>query len=309
MQGAAAIFPPLPFCGEEGRMRRVAFSVPEDYDGVKLKGFLRGPCRLSARQMARLKRVPGGLTRNGLPAAASDVLRAGDRVALTFPDEKIPEPAPLPLAVIYEDGDLLAVDKPAGMPMYPSPGHDRDSLFNAVGSREAQRGEAFAFRPVYRLDKDTTGLVVLAKHAYAASRLAGNVSKLYLAVCEGRLAGGGRIDLPIALKPGHSIQRAAVPGGAPAVTRWRCLRAGKAHSLLVLKLETGRTHQIRVHLSALGHPLAGDDMYGGSLAEISRQALHCCAVRFRQPVTGRLLRLRSAPPADMAALLRAAFPG
>lgn len=289
-------------------MRRLVFSVPPEYVGTSLKGFLSSFCRLSVRQTAKLKRVPGGICRNGFPASTPEILKTGDRIALTFPDDrKIPEPAFLPLPVAYEDRDLLVVKKPAFMPMVPSPGHDRDTLANAVAWLEKERGESFAFRPVFRLDRDTTGLVVLAKNAYAASRLSGKVSKLYLAVCDGRLEGEGKIQLPVGRKPGHTIQRAVIPGGKPAVTLWRSLRAGNSHSLLALKLRTGRTHQIRVHLSALGHPLSGDTMYGGEVSGIGRQALHCCRILLRHPVTGRRLCLKSGLPEDMRSLIGSDF--
>lgn len=285
-------------------MREIKFSVPEQYDGVTLRGFLRCFVKLSARQMAKLKRQPRGILRNGGAVIAPDLLHAGDSIVLTFQDnEKSMPPAPLALPVIYEDEDLLVADKPAFMPMYPCPGHDGDSLANAVSYLQASEGKEYAFRPVYRLDRDTTGLVLLAKNPYAASRLAGNIRKTYLAICEGYLNGSGLIDQPIGLKPGHSIQRAVVPEGQKAVTRWRSLFAGKRHSLIVVRLKTGRTHQIRVHFSAAGYPLAGDDMYGGSLDFIDRQALHCARISFLHPVSGKRMRFSSPLPDDMRALL------
>ena len=281
-------------------MRKIVFVVPATYDGISLKGFLRGYVCLSARQTARLKRQPDGITRNGAPVIAPDVLRAGDRIVLLFPeDDKVPVPAPLNVPVIYEDSDLLVLNKPDYMPMYPCPGHDLDSLANAVAYHQLFCGERYAFRPVYRLDRDTTGLVLLAKNPFAAAKLAGNVRKTYLAICEGVLKGSGIIDLPIDLKPGHSIQRAVVPSGMRAVTHWRAVKTGQSYSLIAVRLKTGRTHQIRVHFSSCGHPLAGDDMYGGGLAAIGRQALHCSEIRFHHPITGKGMRLFSALPQDM----------
>lgn len=285
-------------------MREIRFSVPKQYDGVTLRGFLRSFVKLSARQTAKLKRQPGGIRRNGGPVIAPDLLHTGDSIVLTFQDDDMfILPAPLALSVIYEDEDLLIVDKPPFMPMYPCPGHNNDSLANAVAFLQVSKGSDYAFRPVYRLDRDTTGLVLLAKNSYAASRLSGNVRKTYLAVCEGYLVGSGRIDRPIGLKPGHSIQRAVVSEGQRAVTRWRSLFAGKRHSLVAVRLKTGRTHQIRVHFSAAGYPLAGDDMYGGSLDFIGRQALHCAKISFLHPVTGKKMRFSSPLPKDMKALL------
>ncbi len=136
--------------------------------------------------------------------------------------------------------------------MYPCPGHDSDSLANAVAFLQAAASKNYAFRPIYRLDRDTTGLVLLAKNPFAASKLSGNVRKTYLSVCEGCLTGSGLIDRPIGLKPGHTIQRAVVQDGLSAVTQWRTILAGERYSLVAVHLKTGRTHQIRVHFSAAG---------------------------------------------------------
>lgn len=281
-------------------MRILDFSVPPEYDGIKLKSFLHGFCGLSVRQFAKLKRLPGGVLRNGLPVIAPDFLHAGDKVRVVFPDdEKFQMPVPLPFFPIYEDEDVLVAEKPAGMPMYPTPGHDCDSLANAVSYHWMLSGRQFSFRPVYRLDKDTTGIVVLAKNSLAAFRLTGCVQKLYLAVCEGKLSGRGKIDRPIGLMPGHTIQRAVNPNGAGAVTFWRCLACNESYSLLAVRIRTGRTHQIRVHFSDCGHPLAGDDMYGGTRRLVVRQALHCAQVRFRHPVSGKIMKFRCKLPEDM----------
>lgn len=284
-------------------MREIEFVVPDQYDGVTLKGFLRSYVCLSARQTAKLKRQYNGITRNGNKVIAPNLLKAGDCIQLSFPDdEKIPEPVPCNVPVVYEDEDLLIVDKPAFMPMYPCPGHDCDSLANAVAFHQTVIEEKYAFRPVHRLDRDTTGLVLVAKNPFSAEKLAGSVRKTYFAVCEGVLKGSGMIDRPIGLKPGHTIQRAIISTGIPAVTRWRAVRLMNGLSLIAVRLKTGRTHQIRVHFSSMGHPLTGDDMYGGSLDLIPRQALHCTEIRFRHPVTGKTMCFRSELPDDMRAL-------
>jgi 23S rRNA pseudouridine1911/1915/1917 synthase len=142
-------------------------------------------------------------------------------------------------------------------------------------------------------------LVLLAKHSYAASILAGNVYKTYFAICEGVLHGSGAIERPIGLKEGSKLQRTVRPDGIYALTRWRSLFAGNGFSLLALRLKTGRTHQIRVHLSSCGHPLAGDDFYGGRLSFLKRQALHCGEIRFVHPVTKQKVRFVHCLPDDM----------
>jgi 23S rRNA pseudouridine1911/1915/1917 synthase len=285
-------------------MRKIEFVVPDQYDGVTLKGFLRSYVGLSARQTAKLKRLQNGITRNGIKVIAPDLLHAGDCIQICFPDdEKIPEPVPCIVPVVYEDDDLLVVDKPASMPMYPCPGHNCDSLANAVAFHQGTTGEKYAFRPVYRLDRDTTGLVLITKNPFSAEKLSGKVRKTYFAVIEGVLTGSGIINRPIGLKPGHTIQRAVVSTGIPAITLWRAVRSLSGYSLVAVRLNTGRTHQIRVHFSSIGHPLAGDDMYGGKTDIISRQALHCAEIRFSHPITGKAMRFRSKFPDDMLACI------
>lgn len=285
-------------------MRELQFQVAPCFEGIRLKSFLHGPCGVSARLLVRLKREPMGITVNGRHAVVTDCLHRGDSVLLSLPaDEKIPQGKELPFPVVLEDQDLLIVNKPAGMPMYPCPGHDCDSLSNAFSYACSIRGEAYSFRPIYRLDRDTTGLVLLAKHSYAAARLAGNVRKTYLAVCEGTLPGSGEIERPIGIKEGSRLQRAVRPDGEYALTRWRTLFTGNGLSFLALRLKTGRTHQIRIHLSDCGHPLSGDDFYGGSLSLVRRQALHCAEIRFLHPVTHRELRIVQNLPDDMRKLL------
>ena len=285
-------------------MRTLTFTVPPALCGIRVKSFLRGYCGVSARLLARLKRTPMGIAVNGAHATAIDVLRAGDTLRVTLPeDQKQLPPRELPLEAVYEDEDLLVANKPCSMPVYPTPGHDDDTLANAAAAHWGRRGERIAFRPVYRLDKDTSGLIVLAKNAYAAARLANRVQKEYTAVCEGSLTGGGTVDTPIGLAPGSRIRREAGGDGVPAVTHWRSEACFDGHTLLKLRLETGRTHQIRVHMASIGHPLAGDDLYGGGLRLIGRQALHCGEVRFVHPVTGKNIVLRCALPPDMEKLL------
>lgn len=285
-------------------MRKLTFTVPPEMEGKKLKTFLRGPCCLSARLMIRLKYVPMGITCNGQHARVIDLLHAGDVVELSLPeDSAVLEPTSVPLEIVFEDDDLLIVNKPAGMPVHPSPGHDTDTLANAALGYFQKKGISCAFRAVCRLDKDTTGLMVLAKNSYVAARLSGQIRKGYTAVCEGLLEGGGVIDAPIRNKEGYGIRRETGEGGDPAVTHWRAVAQNEGHTILQIRLETGRTHQIRVHMASIGHPLAGDDMYGGSLCRIGRQALHCGYASFFHPVTGERMEMSAPLPKDMCKLL------
>ena len=156
---------------------------------------------------------------------------------------------------------------------------------------------------LYRLDRNTSGIMVLAKHAYGAAALAGKMEKEYVAVCEGFLSGHETIDQPIGLEPGSKIKRAVCPNGERAITEWNAVRSENGYTLLQVHLKTGRTHQIRVHMAWLGHPLAGDDLYGGNTSLIARQALHCKTVSFFHPVQKKAIVLKSSFPDDFQALL------
>lgn len=282
-------------------MRVIEFTVPEHIESVSVKGFLRGTCGLSHRLLTKLKQIEGGLTVDGKQVRTIDKLKGGDIIAIAIPDdEKTAQPVPLPLEIVYEDSDVLVLNKPAGMPVHPSRGHQVDTLSNAVAAHLAKRGEALAFRPINRLDRDTTGLVVVGLNTYSASRLHGAVDKVYYAVCQGVPSPlEGTIDAPIRVKEGHGIQREIGEGGERSVTHYRVLRVAENLSFMRIVLETGRTHQIRVHFSCNGMPLAGDDMYGGSRQLIDRQALHCGEVSFVHPTSGENMHFSADIPPDM----------
>ncbi|WP_283607554.1 RluA family pseudouridine synthase [Faecalispora anaeroviscerum] len=285
-------------------MRTLTFTVPAEYEGCRLKGFLRGYCRVSARLLVKLKRVHGGLCINGAHATAVTLLHAGDSICLNLPqDEESPVPSEIPISILYEDADLLAVNKPAGMAMYPVPGSDSGTLSNAVAFHWRTAEETCRFRPVYRLDKNTSGIVIVAKNSYIAAALSHNIQKEYIAVCEGALFGCGTISSPISLAPGSKIQRTVSPDGEAAVTHWQSICSKNDLTFLKIRLETGRTHQIRVHLSSVFHPLAGDDLYGGHRDKIGRQALHCISASLIHPVTGEALFLQAPVPEDFVLLL------
>lgn len=285
-------------------MRQLNFTVPPEYEGCRLKGFLRSHCQVSARLLIRLKRFPGGIKVNGAPATAVTVLHQADIVCLTLPpDGSLPVPSNTPLKVIYEDEDLLVVNKPAGMTMYPVPGSDSHTLANAAAFHWMSQGKIHRFRPIYRLDKNTSGVVVIAKNAYIAAALSHNMQKEYTAVCEGILTGNDTIRTPISLEPGSRIKRTTGQDGETAVTHWQSIRQFNSHTLLKIQLETGRTHQIRVHMASMECPLAGDDLYGGHKERINRQALHCLSVRLIHPVTQKSLTFLAPPPEDFVLLI------
>ncbi len=255
--------------------RTLRFTAAPEQEGQDIRTFARRTLGFSASVLKELK-YNGEILKNGSPCVSTDRIFAGDTLSLTLyehgrDDEQIGQTPP----ILYEDEDFLAFDKPAGMPVYPTPGHDRDSLLNA--SAEKCREEDMRFRPLYRLDRDTTGVLVLAKNRFAAGAA---LKKIYLAVCEGKTEESGEIASPIGLKEGHRIQR-TTGGGQPAQTFYRRLAFDGEHSLVAFRLATGRTHQIRVHMASVGHPVAGDDLYGGSTKTVDRQMLCCVKVEIQ----------------------------
>ena len=287
-------------------MREVAYLVEKD--GVSVEGYLRR-LGLSRHLLTVLKAAPDGLRVNGAHARTVDRMHAGDRLTLrvyeTAPSRNI-LPVAAALDIVFEDDDLFVVNKPAGMAVHPSQGNREGSVANALAYRYQQRGEPFVFRAIGRLDKNTSGLVLLAKNALSACLLAGQsergeLSRRYLAVCTGKLPEAGCINAPIARAPGSVLLREVRPDGKRAVTHFRRLRYENGYSLAEVCLETGRTHQIRVHFAHLGYPLPGDFLYNPDHALISRHALHAHALRLRQPVSGEALRFSVPLPPDLAA--------
>ncbi|HCT91925.1 MAG TPA: RluA family pseudouridine synthase, partial [Lachnospiraceae bacterium] len=212
----------------------------------------------SRHLLAGLKRTPEAICRNGIWTRTGVPLKAGDRLDVLLPEEKPSEkiePVPLPFTVVYEDEDILVADKPADMPVHPSPGNYGNTLANAAAAHARERGEACVFRCINRLDRDTTGLLVLAKHALSAAVLSDAmkrraIRRTYLAVVQGRPEPeDGQIDAPIGRVPGSCLQRQVdFLRGERAVTHYRTLSADSLYSLVELHLDTGRTHQIRVHM-------------------------------------------------------------
>lgn len=293
--------------------RQTGFKVPAEWDGKTCGDFLRYS-GVSRRLAAKLKHVPDGITLNGNHARTVDIIRAGDIVSIKNIDESLLEPnGLLKVPIVYEDEDVIVFDKPAGMPVHPSHKHREDTLGNCF----AAMFPALTFRPLNRLDKDTSGLCAAAKSAYAANVLTGNISKVYTAVTEGvpipkpvesplikwyETGEGYKIEAPIGRAAGSVINREVRGDGQRAVTNYTIEKENGKFALLRVSLETGRTHQIRVHFSSLGYPLAGDDLYGGSLDFCERQALHCCEMRFVSPFGGKVF-LTSSLPDDMAKLV------
>lgn len=281
--------------------------IPAAHAGRRLDRILRQEFGVTATLLKRL-RHHGQILVDGVPRRVVDPVPAGAEVVVRLdePPAQGVVPEPLPLDVVYEDADLLIANKPPGQVVHPTRGERGGTLLNAAAYHLRQGGAGAAVHPVNRLDRGTSGLVVLAKNAWAHAALAGRLERTYLAVLAGRLAEDRvTVDQPIARDPAHPVRRRVDPAGRPALTHVRALRRWPEATLAEVTLGTGRTHQIRVHLAWLGHPLLGDALYGGPAERIRRPALHAGRVAFTHPRTGDRLTFEVPPPADFRDLLAA----
>ncbi|WP_297018203.1 RluA family pseudouridine synthase [uncultured Dialister sp.] len=284
------------------------YVVTEKHDGQQLKGFVKGRRELSSSLWKRIKWTGETLV-NGAPVHnARMVLHAGDTIIFRWSEDNDIVPSNIPLSIIYEDKDILIVNKGPGMIIHPTSREAHDTLVNAVAGYFHRSGEDAGIHPVYRLDRNTTGLVVVAKSAlgqYGLSKSHDSIYREYLALVEGKVEPSeGSIIRPIGRKPGSIVEWMVREDGKWAGTEYRVLAVSPEVSLLRIHLLSGRTHQIRVHFSSLGHPLLGDDLYGGSLALISRQALHAFSLSFIHPLTGESMHFTAPVPEDMSSLIR-----
>lgn len=293
-------------------MRVLTFTVDAESDGFKLSRFLRAKCGVTSTTLTKLRYTDGGILVNGIPSRTIERIHSGDCVTIRIADTPPAIPlikSEMALDIIYRDSDILVINKPAGVAMHPSHNHPDGTLTNAVAYLLESEGEQpDSVRAVGRLDKGTSGVALFALNRYAAANLSGNYEKTYLAVAGGAFTGSGTVDAPIYRPDAGKTLRAVGSDGERAVTHWRALKSGNGKTLLEISLETGRTHQIRVHLQSLGAPLTGDDMYGGEKSEyISRPALHCESVTLLHPVTHEELTFRAELPEDMKNLIKNAL--
>lgn len=282
--------------------------LPAD-DGRKIKFYVRGAMGVSYGQFASLK-MREGMRVNGVPVHANYILRTGDRVEVAIEEtgSSLAEPVAGEVDVRYEDDTLMILNKPAPLACQSSSRNAAPALENFL---MAKYGDGFVFRPLNRLDKGTSGLMCAAKNAHAYQLMqktlhTGDYLRQYLAVVCGRLEGSGVVDAPIAKEDAASVRRVVdFEKGKPAVTRWESQGIFGDYSLVRLTLETGRTHQIRVHMAHLGHPVAGDFLYGTELACLpGRFALHSARIRLTHPMTGEVLEITSPLPEELQILLQ-----
>ena len=270
---------------------------------------------LPEQSRSRLARLidEGHVTVDGERAASRLKLKSGEEVEVALvprDSEAALRPEAIALAIVHEDDDVLVTDKPAGLVVHPGSGNWAGTMLNALLHHAPSLESLPRAGIVHRLDKDTSGLLVVAKNEEAQVDLvrqlqARSVKRTYLAVVRGRVQAGGTVDAPIGRHPVHRTRMAVVEGGKESVTHFRVREAFAHHTLLECELETGRTHQIRVHLASIGHPVEGDPVYArkGSV-EMTRQALHAWKLAFRHPRTGEAMRFEAKAPADFQALLK-----
>ena len=286
--------------------RILNYTIEESFAGRTIHDYLLH-LGFSSKNIIFLKKIPASILLNGTWAFVNVRLKAGDLLSIHIsePESSDIEPIPMNLDIVYEDEDLLIVNKPYGMPSIPSMFHHQDSLGNGVCAYFSNQQADFVYRPVNRIDKNTSGLVLIAKHVISASMLAnlaakGNIRKTYTAIAHGTLPATGTIDAPIARLDDSLITRCIdFDHGAHAITHYKVVGQKEKYALVSLCLETGRTHQIRVHFSHIGHPLVGDDLYGGDCTHMTRHALHAGTMEFIQPLTGNTISCRVPMPEDM----------
>lgn len=283
-------------------MRKFTYVIGEDFEGKAASAFLRHK-GYSADIIKDLKK--GGLLLNGKAVYTVETMHRNDILETVFPDEETDlEPVKIAgVRLLYSDEDIAVFDKPPYVPTHQSIGHRRDTLANHFASLFPNT----RFRAVTRLDKNTSGLCLAALNKLSSSILCENKpKKLYYAAVKGNIPDSGTVNLPIDREREGIIKRTVSENGKPAVTSYKTVRKsereGGENKLLEITLKTGRTHQIRVHMSHIGYPLLGDELYGGDLGEISRQALHCGHIRFLHPVTGEEMYFDSPIPEDMERL-------
>ena len=285
--------------------RRLQYTIPHEYSSRRVLDFLKH-LGFSHRLITKLKQAPDGILLNGEHIRTIDPMSEGDVLEINLPTDKkesISIPVEMPLDIIYEDDDILVLNKPAMLAVHESHNHLGDTLSNAVAFHLKKEGKPSVFRAVGRLDKGTSGLMVCALNRYAASRLSGKIKKQYLAIATGIYEGEGTIDAPIYRPDPILTVRTVDERGERAITHWKALKNDGENTLLRVKLETGRTHQIRVHFASLGTPLVGDTMYGTPDERICHQALHCCECRFVHPVKNEEMHFFCDMPDDMKSII------
>ena len=294
-------------------VRRLELAVTPAHAGLRVGQLLRRELALSGAVVRRIKWLPDGILLDGQRVNTRCVPRPGQVLSVRLSDPERRSgivPTPGPLDIVYEDPDLIVLNKAAGVPVHPGPGHYSDTICNFLMNYYDQSGCEADVHPVHRLDRGTSGLLVVAKHPHAQEQLkqqlhTSDFRRIYLAVCEGApQPPAGTIDAPLGPVDGSLVAQQVRPDGKPARTHYETLSRRGPRTLVRLELDTGRTHQIRVHLAHIGCPLTGDFLYGQEAPDlIPRPALHSAQLVLRHPVTGERLELHAELPGDMRKLV------
>ncbi len=294
------------------KFRQIEYTVTEEDGVLSARDIMKDRLLLSSREISRCKSFEDGVMCEGKPIRVITELQPGQVLVVRLYEdmENSSEivPSDVPIDVVYEDEDLILLNKPGDMVVHPSYAHFTDSLSNALAGFYLRRGDMHVMRVIGRLDRETSGLIIFAKNRHSAALLSKqgeNMSKRkeYLALCSGIFKEKeGTVDAPIERIPGQRMIREVREDGKRAITHYKVIEEYKDCSLVRLRLDTGRTHQIRVHMAYLGHPLLGDNFYGKEIADshgLTRAALHAAHLEFQQPITGEHLSFEAMLPEDM----------
>ncbi len=276
------------------------FFTSQEVEPIKLSLFLRRQ-GMSASLIRSVKFRENGITVNGKSAKTNQVILFGDAITVILPPEKnVVCPQEIPLEIVYESIHAMVLEKPAGLVMHPTLSHSEGTMANGFAALMNKRGQETAFRPIGRLDANTSGLVLTALNPFAAPIVSGNFSKMYIALVNGNLPSThGVIDAPIDGCDDSAIKQRVIATGKPALTEYQVLSRSAKGALVAVWPKTGRTHQIRVHFAHIGNPLLGDWLYGSEEDSIKRHALHCAGLRFTEPGAECPQAIKSPLPEDM----------
>ncbi|MBO5657547.1 MAG: RluA family pseudouridine synthase [Agathobacter sp.] len=294
--------------------RKLDYIITEEFHNKTIDQFLQNR-QFPHQVIVQLKKTENGIILNDHWAYVTEKLATGDHLHLHLMEEETDtsiQPIYVEIPIVYEDEDILIIDKPANMPIHPSMNHHEGTLANGLLYYFREKGEAFTFRCINRLDRDTTGLTIVAKHMLSAgilSRMVQNreIKRTYQAICQGLVPEEGTIDAPIARVHDSTIERCVnFEDGERAITHFKRLDYNEERdlSLVELRLETGRTHQIRVHMKHLGHPILGDFLYNPDYRYINRQSLHSASLEFVHPITTEKMHFSAPLHGDMKCILK-----
>lgn len=305
----SVLFPANKKCYNSPMERKLEYIITDEFHNKTIEQFLKH-LECPHQAIVQLKKTHEGILLNGTWAYITQRLSAGDKLVLHLVEEKSDttiQPIPMQIPILYEDEDLLIINKPANMPIHPSMNHHEGTLANGLMYYYDCQEESFTFRCINRLDRDTSGLTIVAKHLLSAGILSRQVSvraisRRYLAIVAGYTEENGTIDAPIGRVDGSTIERQVdFENGEHAITHYTRLAydSEKDLSLVQLRLETGRTHQIRVHMKHIGHPIIGDFLYNPDYRFCTRQALHSANLDFVHPITKENMHFASSLPEDL----------